>query len=45
MATEQREIDGITLEKSVVMPARHNIVHITFRSIGTERGVWLRLRR
>jgi predicted glycogen debranching enzyme len=38
------EIDGITLEKSVVMPARHNIVHIAFRSIGTERRVRLRLR-
>ena len=32
------------LEKSVVMPARHNIVHITFRSIGAERRVRLRLR-
>jgi predicted glycogen debranching enzyme len=38
------EIDGVTLEKSVVMPARHNIVHITFRSIGAERAVRLRLR-
>src|SRR5215207_10116985 len=38
------EIDGLTLEKSVVMPARHNTVHITFRSIGAERPVRLRLR-
>ncbi len=38
------EIDGMTLEKSVVMPARHNIVHITFRSIGGDRRVRLRLR-
>ena len=38
------EIDGMTLEKSVVMPARHNIVHITFRSIGGDRPVRLRLR-
>jgi predicted glycogen debranching enzyme len=38
------EIDGMTLEKSVVMPARHNIVHITFRLIGGERSVRLRLR-
>jgi predicted glycogen debranching enzyme len=38
------EIDGLTLERSVLMPARHNIVHITFRLIGAERGVRLRLR-
>jgi predicted glycogen debranching enzyme len=38
------EIDGMTLEKSVVMPARHNIVHITFRLIGGESPVRLRLR-
>jgi predicted glycogen debranching enzyme len=38
------EIDGMTLEKSVVMPARHNIVHITFRLIGGTRPVRLRLR-
>ena len=37
------EIDDVTIEKSVVMPARHNIVHISFRSIGTERAVRLRL--
>jgi predicted glycogen debranching enzyme len=38
------EIDGMTLEKSVVMPARHNIVHITFRLSGGDRPVRLRLR-
>ena len=37
-------IDGVTLEKSVVMPARHNAVHISFRLIGAERSVRLRLR-
>jgi predicted glycogen debranching enzyme len=38
------EVGGVTLEKSVVMPARHNIVHISFRTIGAERAVRLRLR-
>jgi predicted glycogen debranching enzyme len=38
------QIDGMTLEKSVVMPARHNIVHITFRLIGGNGPVRLRLR-
>jgi predicted glycogen debranching enzyme len=38
------EIDGVTIEKSVVMPARHNIVHIGFRLIGAERPVRLQLR-
>jgi predicted glycogen debranching enzyme len=38
------EFDGVTLERSVLMPARHNTVHITFRLIGAERGVRLRLR-
>ena len=38
------EIDGLTLERSVLMPARHNTVHITFRLIGAARGVRLRLR-
>src|SRR3954449_908093 len=38
------EIDGVTIEKSVVMPARRNIVHISFRLIGGDRPVrlWLR---
>src|ERR1700719_1792655 len=38
------EIDGVTIEKSVVMPARHNIVHIGFRLIGAERPVRVQLR-
>ncbi|MBV9862650.1 MAG: glycogen debranching enzyme family protein [Alphaproteobacteria bacterium] len=38
------EIDGIVIEKSVVMPARHNIVHITFRLLGEARRARLRLR-
>src|SRR5205807_4123778 len=38
------EIDGVTIEKSVVMPARHNITHIAFRLIGAERPVRLQLR-
>ena len=38
------EIDGLTLERSVLMPARHNTVHITFRLIGAATGVRLRLR-
>ena len=32
------EIDGIVIEKSVVVPARHNIVHITFRLLGDRAG-------
>ena len=38
------EIDDVTIEKSVVMPARHNIVHIGFRLIGGERPIRLQLR-
>src|SRR5581483_3480172 len=38
------DIEGVRLERSVLMPARHNTVHITFRLIGAERGVHLRLR-
>jgi len=38
------EIDGVIIEKSVVMPARRNIVHICFRLIGGDRPVRLRLR-
>jgi predicted glycogen debranching enzyme len=40
----RHEIDGVTIEKSVVMPARHNIVHISFRLVGGERSVRLQLR-
>src|SRR3954464_2987484 len=32
------ELDGVTLERSVLMPARHNTVHITFRLIGASHG-------
>jgi predicted glycogen debranching enzyme len=38
------EIDGMTIEKSVVMPARHNITYIGFRLIGGARAVRLFLR-
>ena len=38
------EINGVTIEKSVMMPARHNITHIGFRLVGGERPVRLRLR-
>src|SRR5438105_9046909 len=38
------EIDGMTIEKSVLMPARHNITHIAFRLVGAERPVRLQLR-
>src|SRR4051812_32038151 len=38
------EVEGVTLERSVLMPARHNLVHITFRLIGAATGVRLRLR-
>ena len=38
------ELEGVTLERSVLMPARHNTVHITFRLIGAATGVRLRLR-
>ncbi|MGD9614164.1 MAG: amylo-alpha-1,6-glucosidase [Alphaproteobacteria bacterium] len=37
-------IDGLTLERSVLMPERHNMVHVTFRLIGAERSARLRLR-
>src|SRR4051794_10029807 len=38
------EVEGVTLERSLLMPARHNLVHITFRLIGATTGVRLRLR-
>ncbi|HEX3860495.1 MAG TPA: amylo-alpha-1,6-glucosidase [Stellaceae bacterium] len=38
------EIDGRIFEKSVLMPARHNIVHISFRLLGGTEKVRLRLR-
>src|SRR5438034_11777232 len=33
------EIDGLTIEKSVLMPARHNITYIGFRLIGGARAI------
>jgi len=38
------EIDGMTIEKSVLMPARHNITYIGFRLTGGARAIRLFLR-
>ena len=38
------EIDSVTIEKSVLMPARHNITYIGFRLIGGARAIRLFLR-
>ena len=38
------EIDGVVIEKSIVVPSRQNIVHVTFRSLGDSKRVHLRLR-
>ncbi len=38
------DIGGVTIEKSVVMPSHHNIVHVTFRLIDGADRVRLRLR-
>ena len=38
------ELDGVVIEKSIVVPSRQNIVHVTFRSLGDGRRVRLRLR-
>jgi len=38
------EIDGMTIEKSVLMPARHNITYIGFRLIDGARAIRLFLR-
>src|SRR5665213_2731235 len=40
----RHEIDGRVIEKSVLMPARHNIVQVTFRMLGDQEKVRLRLR-
>ncbi len=40
----RHEIDGIVIEKSIVLPSGHNIVHATFRLLGSGRQVRLRLR-
>jgi predicted glycogen debranching enzyme len=38
------EIDGIVIEKSIVLPSGHNMVHATFRLLSADRVVRLRLR-
>jgi predicted glycogen debranching enzyme len=38
------ELDGILIEKSVVLVSRQNIVHVAFRLLAAERLVRLRLR-
>ena len=38
------EVDGVVIEKSIVVPSRQNIVHSTFRLIGDGKSVRLRLR-
>ena len=40
----RHEIDSIVVEKSIVMPSGHNIVHVTFRLLGEAPPVRLRLR-
>jgi predicted glycogen debranching enzyme len=40
----RHEIDGIVIEKSIVMPSGHNIVHVTFRLLGGGPPARLRLR-
>ena len=37
-------VGGVTIEKSVVMPSHHNIVHVTFRLLDGADRVSLRLR-
>ena len=36
------ELDGIVIEKSIVVPSRQNIVHSTFRLLGDGKRVRLR---
>jgi predicted glycogen debranching enzyme len=38
------EIDGVVIEKSIVLPSGHNLVHASLRLVSAERGVRLRLR-
>ena len=38
------ELDGVVIEKSIVVPSRQNIVHCTFRLLRDGRRVRLRLR-
>ncbi len=37
-------LDGIVIEKSIVVPSRQNIAHSTFRSLGDAKQVRLRVR-
>jgi predicted glycogen debranching enzyme len=38
------ELDGMIIEKSIVLPSGHNLVHSTLRLLSAERSVRLRLR-
>jgi len=40
----RHEIDGMVIEKSIVLPSGHNIVHVTFRLLGGGHQARLRLR-
>jgi len=40
----RHEIDGTVIEKSVVLPSGHNIVHVSFRLLGARGQARLRLR-
>jgi hypothetical protein len=45
LPTWRHESDGLVIEKSIVMPSGHNIVHVTFRLLGDgRREARLRLR-
>jgi predicted glycogen debranching enzyme len=44
LPTWRYRIDGMILEKSVVLPSGHNVVHATLRLLSAERPVRLRLR-
>jgi len=40
----RHELNGVVIEKSIVVPSRQNIVYCTFRSLGDGQPVRLRLR-
>ena len=40
----RHELNGVDIEKSIVVPSRQNIVYCTFRSLGDGQPVRLRLR-
>jgi predicted glycogen debranching enzyme len=44
LPTWRYEIDGMVIEKSVVLPSGHNLVHANFRLLSAGRAVRLRLR-